>query len=257
MILVLSGTADGRLIVQDLVASGYTVLASAATPYGGELLARHGAEIITGPLALDEMVALIKKRRIELLVDATHPYAQRVSEIARQACAQTQIPYLRYQRGETNLPRHPLIHCTAGYEEAAQQATRLGKVIFLTTGSKTLDIFLTAARRHGCRLVVRVLPEPAVIQRCRRLGLSPADIVAMQGPFSLELNRALFKQYGAEVVVTKNSGVVGGTDTKIAAALELALPVVVINRPREQDGAITTREELLEKIRKRKDVHEA
>jgi precorrin-6A/cobalt-precorrin-6A reductase len=79
----------------------------------------------------------------------------------------------------------------------------------------------------------------------------------MQGPFSLELNRALFKQYGAEVVVTKNSGVVGGTDTKIAAALELALPVVVINRPREQEGAITTREELLEKIRKRKDVHEA
>ncbi|MGB9826701.1 MAG: precorrin-6A reductase, partial [Desulfofundulus sp.] len=195
---------------------------------------------------------LIKKRHIDLLVDATHPYAERVSEIARQACARTQITYLRYQREESNLPQHPLIHYAASYEEAAQRAVHLGKVIFLTTGSKTLEIFLTTAHLHGCRLVVRVLPEPSVIQRCRQMGLSPADIVAMQGPFSLELNRALFRQYQAEVIVTKNSGAIGGTDAKVAAALELAMPVVVINRPGVEAGAITSRQELLERILQKK-----
>ncbi|WP_027357026.1 precorrin-6A reductase [Desulfofundulus thermocisternus] len=255
MILVLSGTADGRLIVQDLINHGYNVLASATTPYGGELLARHGAEVITGKLSINDMVALIKNRHIKLLIDATHPYAQQVSENARQACARTQIPYLRYQREESSLPQHPLIHCSNSYEEAAQQAVRHGKVIFLTTGSKTLNIFLNTARQHGARLVVRVLPEPEVIQHCRQLGLSPADIVAMQGPFSLELNRALFKQYEAEVVVTKNSGTIGGTDTKVAAALELGLPVVIISRPRVPDNSVTSRQELLKRINNERMLH--
>ena len=64
-----------------------------------------------------------------------------------------------------------------------------------------------------------------------RLGLSPKQIVAMQGPFSQALNREMFRQYRADVIVTKNSGAIGGTDTKIAAAVELGLPVVVIDRP--------------------------
>ena len=80
-------------------------------------------------------------------------------------------------------------------------------------------------------LVSRVLPTAEVIALCEGLGLSPKQIVAMQGPFSQALNREMFRQYRADVIVTKNSGAIGGTDTKIAAAVELGLPVVVIDRP--------------------------
>jgi len=76
-----------------------------------------------------------------------------------------------------------------------------------------------------------VLPEPEVITVCRRLGFAPADIVAMQGPFSHQLNVALFREYGADVIVTKNSGLVGGTASKMSAAQELGLALVVIGRP--------------------------
>ena len=62
-------------------------------------------------------------------------------------------------------------------------------------------------------------------------GFSPADIVAVQGPFSRELNLALFREFGADVMVTKNSGTVGGTDSKIVAAMELDMTVVVVQRP--------------------------
>lgn len=249
MILVLSGTADGRLIVQELVNRGYPVLASAATPYGGELLTGCGAEVRVGRLSLNGLVELINKRHITMLVDATHPYARQVSDLAREACTLTSTPYLRYQRKPIPLPDdHPLLYRAVNYHEAAYLAVQLGKVIFLTTGSKTVDIFFNVARQYHCRLVVRVLPEPEVITRCRQLGLNPSDIVAMQGPFTLELNRAILKQYGAEVMVTKESGITGGTDTKVSAAMELNLPVVVVNRPPAPPEAVTNLQELIVKI---------
>ena len=81
-------------------------------------------------------------------------------------------------------------------------------------------------------MTVRLLPTAKVIAECTELGFSPKNIVALQGPFSTELNIALYRQYEADVIVTKNSGEVGGTDTKLEAAKALGLPVVMIDRPK-------------------------
>jgi precorrin-6A/cobalt-precorrin-6A reductase len=70
------------------------------------------------------------------------------------------------------------------------------------------------------------------------MGFKPRDIVALQGPFSHELNVALFTAYAAEVVVTKNSGAIGGSDTKFTAAVALSLPLVIIDRPAVQYSAV-------------------
>jgi len=67
--------------------------------------------------------------------------------------------------------------------------------------------------------------------RCQSLGLLPRDIIAMQGPFSYAMNKVMFADYEAQVVVTKDAGVIGGTDTKMAAARDLGIPVVVVRRP--------------------------
>jgi len=248
VILVLSGTAEGRAVVRALVDAGHRVLASAATNYGARLLFGCGGEVIAGRLGLEEMSDLMRQRGVRLVVDATHPYARLVTDTAIKACRQLKLPYLRYQRPATVLPAHPLILSAADYEEAAVLAVRQGGTIFLTTGSKTLCIFMRAARECGRRVVARVLPEPAVLEKCFRLGLTPADIVALQGPCSRELNRALFEQYRAGVLVTKDGGAIGGTDAKIAAALDLNLPVVVIRRPPPPPGAIGTVDELLRRV---------
>ena len=116
-------------------------------------------------------------------------------------------------------------------QRAAEMAVGLGKTVFLTTGSHSLPLFRAAAAGRDCRLIARVLPQPEVIADCIANGFSPADIIAAQGPFSQELNRELFRAYGADVMVTKNSGAIGGTDAKIAAAIELGLIIVVVQRP--------------------------
>jgi len=80
------------------------------------------------------------------------------------------------------------------------------------------------------RIVIRVLPEHKVIKKCQDLGFQGRDIIAMQGPYSKELNKIIFKSYGASVVVTRESGKRGGADTKIAAAMALKIPVIVISK---------------------------
>jgi len=235
MILLLAGTADGREIFAQLVRRGYPVVATVTTAYGAQLLAeeRSGGEtqILVRALGDRELAALIAEKGITVVVDASHPFAVQASANALRACRVTNAGYVRYERPSCPLPESPLLYRCRDFNEAARRAVSLGETIFLTTGSKTLPGFVAAARRYGRRLVVRVLPDPGVLAGCFALGLKPADVIALQGPIGYELNRALLSAYRAEVLVTKESGPAGGTAEKIAAALDLGVRVVVVERP--------------------------
>lgn len=246
MILVLAGTSEGRKIVEALADKGYQVLAAASTPYGGSLLATCGAkEIIDRPLTEKDLSCLLCRKEINAVVDATHPFATQITRLASSLADEKGIPYFRFSRPELVLPDYPSLFAVEGFKEAAEVACKLGEVIFLTTGSKNLDVFVSEARKQGRRLVVRILPEPEVLESCLKKGLSPHDLIAMQGPFNSELNKALLRYFKASVLVTKESGRTGGTDSKIEAAMELGIPVVVVLRPKEPDsGIVSSIEEL-------------
>jgi len=231
MILVLAGTKDGRDLIALLDSAGYKVMASVFSEYGRQLIQLDHVLIHTGPLDADGLVTLITSHDIRIVVDASHPYAVNVSQNAMQACQTTGIHYLRYERPIASLPVYEGLHVVHDYEAAIQVAASLGKVVFLTTGSRHLKLFKEATSLANHRLIARVLPEPSVLQECLDLGFLPKDIVAVQGPFSHDLNIALFKEYQTEVIITKNSGQVGGSDTKMTAAMALGLPLVVIDRP--------------------------
>lgn len=232
MILVAAGTQDGRELIGKLLSAGYEVAASVVSEYGEKLLARYGSRLLINDEPLDTagLVAYMKQQGITLLVDASHPYAMQVSQNAMQACRQLGLPYVRYERQSSRLEYDPL-YMAASYEEAAEKAASLSQNVFLTTGSRNLHVFVEAPAMIDHRLTVRVLPTAEVVKECERLGLTPANIVALQGPFSTELNKELFRKYEAGVIVMKNSGHLGGTDTKLEAAMQLGLPVVVIERP--------------------------
>jgi len=231
MILVLAGTKDGRDLITLLDQAGYEVMASVFSEYGRQLVQLTHVPIHTGPLNTDGLMHLITSKKIDMVVDASHPYAVNVSQNAMAACQRTGILYLRYERPMIPLPVYKGLHVVYEYDQAAQLAASLGKVIFLTTGSRHLKLFKEGIGMVDHRLIARVLPEPSVLQECLEFGFLPKDIVAMQGPFSHDLNVALFKEYEAHVVVMKNSGQVGGSDTKMTAAMALGLPVVLIDRP--------------------------
>lgn len=231
MILVLAGTLDGRKLAMRLAELGQKVMVSVISEYGRLLADLPGISVHTGQLALEEMKNLLVSQGITVVVDASHPYAVNGSLNAMAACETTGIPYIRYERSEVCIPEYEKIYMADDAAEAAKLAASLGKVIFLTTGSRSLKIFKGEPLLADCRLIARVLPQPDVINECIGLGFDPGDIIAIKGPFSQQLNVALFREYGAEVVITKNSGTIGGADTKIAAAIELKLPIIVIGRP--------------------------
>lgn len=232
MIFVAAGTQDGREIVERLLAAGHRVLASVVSEYGRLLLAaKPGLCINEKPLDRAALRECLRLHEVTAFVDASHPYAVNMSKNAMAACTEVAIPYIRYERSQTDLPEYAALYRVPDYTAAAKLAASLGKTIFLTTGSRNLALLKQDPACAACRLIARVLPDPAVIEECRQLGFTPKDIIAMQGPFSQTLNEELYKKYGADVVLTKNSGKIGGTDSKLAAAMKLHLPIVMIERP--------------------------
>lgn len=232
MILVLAGTEEGRRVAALLQQEGFSVQVSAVTAYGTKLLAQQGlSNISAGPLD-EAALQQVLKQGITLLVDATHPFACQASQNAMAAAAAVGVPYLRLERPATALPEHSLVHEASDLATAIEKALSLGKVIFSTLGSKNLAPLVAAARSHGAQVVARVLPDSNVLRSCQELGLTPAQLVALQGPCSRELNAALYRQYQAQVVLTKNSGSTGGVEEKIDAALQVGIPIVVWQRPK-------------------------
>ncbi|MBU7005841.1 precorrin-6A reductase [Phosphitispora fastidiosa] len=232
MILVISGTKEGREITSLLISKDYKVLSATVVNHGARLILHNDMMENTREYTIREAFnKIFQINPFRLIVDASHPYPEGVSKFAKEFCSNRNIPYFRFVREEVQLPENPLLFAVYSWEEAARKAAEMGDTIFLTTGSFNLEQFLCHPDMAGKRVVVRVLPDPQVITKVRSLGLPSRDIVAMQGPFSREMNRATFKMYGASVVVTKESGRAGGTDNKVSVALKLMIPVVVIKRP--------------------------
>ena len=226
-IFVMAGTEDGRKLAEFLSGKGYEVTASVVSDYGRKILEQYDFGINDKKLDAAELAEFLREGNFKILVDASHPYALRASTNAIDACSRVNIPYVRFERVESVTGYSGAYHVDS-YESAAKLAATLGKNIFLTTGSRNLKIFVDALK--DCNITARILPTAEVIAECESLGLTPKQIIAMQGPFSTELNVELFKHANAEVIITKNSGKIGGADTKIAAAEILNLPVVIIDR---------------------------
>ena len=229
-IFVMAGTEDGRKLAEFLSESGYEITASVVSEYGKKLLEEYNFSVNDKKLDAAELAEFLSAGKFNALVDASHPYAVNASKNAVAACDNINIPYVRFERATGNLERLEGVYHVADYQHAALKAAELGKNIFLTTGSRSLKIFVELLT--DCNITVRVLPTAEVLAECEKLGLTPKQIIAMQGAFSTEMNVEMFKHSQAEVIVTKDGGKIGGADTKIAAAQILKLPVVVIDRPK-------------------------
>lgn len=251
MIWVISGTKDGRELAADLASeTGEEIVITVVSDYGKLLASEAVPDVIVGRLTQADMENLIDHKHVSLVVDASHPYAAIVSETARAACRNKQVRYIRYERPETPLPTYDKLHHVSNEQEAAELAGRLGERVYLTTGSKTLATFIQAEALQGKEVWSRVLPTAEVVKMCQDLGMTPKYIVAIQGPFSYEMNRAMFHDTQADVVVMKNSGLVGGTDTKLAAAMAENVEIVIIDRPKVERGDFTVVQSAAEVIEK-------
>ncbi|MFZ5969795.1 MAG: precorrin-6A reductase [Bacillota bacterium] len=230
MIMILSGTLEGREIVSGLVEKKLPVMVSTATAYGGSLIppSEH-CTVLSKKLSEEEMRQLFHERQVKVLVDVTHPYAAEVSQNAMKACQALGIVYFRYHRQDSVVAEEESVMRFPTYEMAADYLAGTDGNILLATGSKTLGVFTGKISRE--RIFPRILPTSQMVEKCEGLGIKPSNIIAMQGPFSQAMNVEMIKMYNIRYLVTKDSGDVGGTKEKLMAAALTNTRVIMIERP--------------------------
>jgi len=232
MIMMLSGTSDARQLALAIRDAGYDIFATVVTEHAAEQMAHVGIHAHVGRLTASQMIALMNEHKVKAIVDASHPFAEEASRQAMQAAERASVPYIRYERKESVIA-YERVTFVDSYEAAAQYAAKKRGVIMLTTGSKTLHIFAEQLLPlPDVRLIARMLPRKDNMEKCEQLGFPQENIIAMQGPFTKQLDVALMKHFGVTLLVTKESGRVGFVDEKIAAAQELSIETVVIRRPK-------------------------
>ncbi|MBQ9661656.1 MAG: precorrin-6A reductase [Oscillospiraceae bacterium] len=227
--VIFSGTTEGRELSVRLAAAGAEVVVCVASDYGSEEQGScDGIITRTGPLSPEEKQRLL--RTAALCVDATHPYATHVTASVMEACERAGVPYLRLSRAASDTEG---VRCfdSAG-EAAGWLAGREGNIL-LTTGAKELAAF---AGLDPERIYPRILPSHQSLSACEEQGIPHRNIIAMQGPFSTEMNIATIRQYEIRYLVTKDGGAPGGYPEKASAARETGAELIVLNRPGDDAG---------------------
>ncbi len=247
-ILIFAGTVEGRKLAEYLNEHDIKIHVCVATEYGEKLLPKgDGISITTKRLEMLEMKALMLEESIDVVIDATHPYAVLVSQNIQQACKENKIEYMRVLRDSSIIDTESCIYVES-IEEAVHYLKNTKGNVLITTGSKELGKY-TSVPNYQKRFFARVLSTVKVVEECNQLGFEGENLICMQGPFSEEFNYALLKQINATYMVTKESGNAGGFEEKIRAAVRAKVKPIVIGRPEEKDG--TTYDECLAILRNR------
>ena len=230
-VLVFSGTSEGKKITEYLSKKGAFVTVCVATQYGKEVMPNlQNVSIHTGRLDENQMIDFISG--FDFVVDATHPFAEIVTNNIFNACNLKNIRYIRLLRDES-IDVDENITYVQNVQEAIDFLENTVGNIFVSTGSKELHKYSTITDYQN-RIIARVLPVPEAHQKCDELQLK--NVIYQKGPFSYDENYNQFKKYNAKWIVTKSSGKTGGFDEKISAAKKLGINVIVIKRPNQKNG---------------------
>ncbi|MDO4911484.1 MAG: cobalt-precorrin-6A reductase [Corynebacterium sp.] len=224
--LILGGTKEGHYLAQQLHKHGDWVMTSFAGRVR-DLKIPEGEYRVGGFGGPDGLKAWIKENNVDVVIDATHPYAERISASASQACEQLRIPLYRLERPLwEQSPEDMWIHVDS-MADAAQylQGHPVEGSVFLTIGRQQLSHFSQDSHHH---FLIRCVEPPA-----------PEDLPASyelildRGPYTVENERALIAAHNIGLIVTKNSGS-AATFAKIEAARKIGTPVLMVSRPRSE-----------------------
>lgn len=231
MIGLILGTSEGRKILKGLNKYTDNLFVFTATKYGGYIYEEYNYnKISTVPLSKEELLNVIKENNINVLIDATHPYALNITKNAIDVCKQLKIEYLRYDRPSCidKFKNCKNVIVVDDYNDLQNKLRNIKGNILNTTGSRNLDKILNWKLDN--RIIHRVLPSLNVIQQCFDMGIKLEDLVAIKGPISEDLNCGFIKQFDAKAMLLKDSGVEGGTLEKIKSCIKCNIYAFVIKR---------------------------
>ena len=251
-LLILGGTREAydlaECLVEQFSPEQLTVITSLAgvtenpkLPAGevriGGFAATYGTVGKSGRNSILGLQKYLLQEKITLLVNATHPFAIQISENALAAATELGLPYLRLTRppwlkhsGDQWI-EVPNLAAAADYLKTETLDTNSGltkQLVFLTTGNRGLELFQQCRK---CNFVVRTVELPQSFESATGNSVwEQAEFLQARGPFSLEHELALFRQYQISLLVSKNSGG-DSTYAKIEVARKLEIPVLMVARP--------------------------
>jgi precorrin-6A/cobalt-precorrin-6A reductase len=219
-VLILGGTSAGRQLAELLALDERYASVVSFAGRTRELRLPETPHRIGGFGGVSGLASHLRERRVDALVDATHPFAVQISENAVRAAQLTGTPLMRLARSAWQ--RHPDDRWRE-VDDMAAAAAALGvqpRQVFLSIGRLEIAAFRVAPQHAYLIRAVDVFEPP----------LPRARVLAARGPFELAAERALLESEGIEVIVSKNSGT-DATYAKIVAARLLGLPVIMLRQP--------------------------
>ncbi|GHF94808.1 cobalt-precorrin-6A reductase [Streptomyces filamentosus] len=222
-VLILGGTTEARVLA-GLLHPGARVTSSLAGRVAAPRLPAGEVRIggFGGP---DGLAAWVREHAVDAVIDATHPFAERISFNAARAAASAHVPLLALRRPGWVAGEGDDWRDAGSLAEAAAALDGLGDRVFLTTGRMGLAAF--ADRPEW--FLVRSVDAPEAPMPAR------TEVLLDRGPFTLEGERELIARHRIDVLVTKDSGA-AATAPKLTAAREAGIPVVVVRRPPVPEG---------------------
>lgn len=235
-IFLLGGTKDSINIIEFIKSNYETYILTTTTTEYGARLARDGGsdDTIARPLPKDEIKEIIVNENFDLLIDATHPFAAHITQTSTSIAHELKIPYIRFERPTTNLENVDTthIHYVNSFDEAGkliESKFTQGNVLHFA-GANTMGEILKYVSVE--RFYPRILKVESSIEKCEALNVDPSHIIPMTGAATIEENLDLIEKYDASVMITKESGDIGGVIEKIEAANEKNIAVIMIQRPK-------------------------
>ena len=236
-VIIFGGTTEGRRLAEFCGEHKIQTVVCVVSEYGEMLVPESpSVRVIRKALDKDEMEALFAAEKPSLVLDATHPYARVVTENVTQVCQKMGIVWYRVLRkSELETKNADSIVTVDSVDQAVEWLKSHEGTVLVTTGSKEL-VKYTAIPDYKERIFARILPDSQALLNSETLGFPRNHMIAMQGPFSMEMNIATMHMTGAKYLVTKESGHAGGFLDKIHAAEAVGATALVIGRPLKETG---------------------
>jgi precorrin-6A/cobalt-precorrin-6A reductase len=225
-VLLLGGTTEATALAAELARDKRIELIVSLAGRTSRPLVRDGQLRTGGFGGAGGLAAYLEAEAIDLLVDATHPFAAVMPVHAAAACLRVGLPLLKLCRPAWTPVVGDRWTSVADLDEAAASlVARAARRVLLTTGRQELEPF---RRLRGITFFVRSIEPPDLH------GLENATAVLARGPFDVDFERALLSRNAIDTLVTKNSGG-SATAAKLEAARELGVEVVMVQRPAAPD----------------------
>lgn len=231
MIWVIGGTKDSRIFLEKFASADKNIIVSTATEYGGKLLEGLPVKVVSERLPLELMRGFVEKNSIKTIVDISHPYALEVSKNAMKVAEEFSVAYYRFEREEIHIIPDRFSEFQ-NINDLLEYCDKLEGNILVTLGSNNIEHF--SKLKNLEKFYFRILPKWDMVKKCEDNGILPKNIIAMQGPFSLNMNKAMIEQLNIKYLVTKKGGVTGGEREKIDACNEKGIEVVLLDKPQIQ-----------------------